>query len=173
MSTTDSNNISVLCAISRFPEMYLMPAASFPFELDGQYCASIGSFMYSLLFGVPEERRNVASLCPACAEMQAHTAMRYWRVNPHPLYWNGQQYVRDSREYQYLILRAHEARARQNMQVAQSMFLTRNSTYQCTMYGEDKKATLVTDSELIETLYYLRQLMEQDSALQWWRWKED
>ena len=139
-----SKNKGVAGALSNF--------APHPFILDGVTCNSMEGFLQSLKYENPDMQKQVASLVGRKAKFKGQKKKWYTKQI---LYWQGQEYPRDSQAYTKLIERAFDAYS-QNTKVQKLLLSTNDAVFEHTMGQKKKNRTVLTRTEFVSNLTRIR-----------------
>ena len=139
-----------------YPASALSNFAPHPFVFDGVKCASMEGFLQSLKFKNPEMQEQICALVGITAK-RAGRGKNWQRTQE--LWWRGQCYARDSREYQLLLDRAYAALST-NEGFQKALLATRDAVI-CHSIGRRKKQdTVLTRSEFCRRLTKLRTTLQ-------------
>lgn len=136
-----------------WPASALSNFAAHPFEVDGVKCNSMEGFLQSLRFSNPEMQKEVCLLVGKAAKFKGKNK-KWWRTQT--LYWQEEEFARESEEYQMLLDRAYEALA-QNSGFRQALAMTGNATLTHSIGKTKKSETVLTRQEFCSRLMNLRE----------------
>lgn len=140
-----------------WPSSALSNFAAHPFEIDGVKCNSMEGFLQSLKFSNPEMQKEVCLLVGKAAKFKGKKK-NWWRTQT--LYWQDEEFARDSEEYQLLLDRAYEALA-QNSGFRQALTMTGNATLTHSIGKIKKSETVLTRQEFCSRLMNLRERIKK------------
>jgi predicted NAD-dependent protein-ADP-ribosyltransferase YbiA (DUF1768 family) len=141
-----SGNSYPSCALSNF--------APHPFEMDGVLCNSMEGFLQSLKFDKQHIQVEVCKLVGSKAKARGRE--KDWRKTQ-TLYWDGQEYKRDSEEYRKLLNRAYSLLFAQNEKFRNALMATNNAVLTHSIGKSNMKETILTEHEFCSRLMKLRE----------------
>lgn len=137
---------------SGFPSANLSNFTPHPFVIDGVECSSMEGFLQSLKFENPEMQKYVCTLVGRQAKFKGKNKKWYRKQ---VLYWQGEEYKRDSQEYQELLDRAFDALF-ENEKFKKALAATGNSKLTHSIGKNKKSKTVLTEQEFVSRLTNLR-----------------
>ena len=140
-----------------WPSSALSNFAAHPFEIDGVKCNSMEGFLQSLKFSNPEMQKEVCLLVGKAAKFKGKKK-KWWRTQT--LFWQDEEFERESEEYQLLLDRAYEALA-QNSGFRQALVMTGNATLTHSIGKTKKSETVLTRQEFCSRLMNLRERIKK------------
>ena len=141
---------------SGWPSSALSNFAPHPFVIDGIECNSMEGFLQSLKFKEPAMQVEVCKLVGKAAKFKGKKK-KWWKTQT--LYWQGQEFKRDSFEYQALITRAFEALA-ENSSFQKALLATGSAVLTHSIGKNDPSQTILTSREFCSRLMMLRSRLQ-------------
>lgn len=141
---------------SGWPSSALSNFAPHPFIIDGIECNSMEGFLQSLKFKEPAMQVEVCKLVGKAAKFKGKKK-KWWKTQT--LYWQGQEFKRDSFEYQALITRAFEALA-ENSSFQKALLATGSAVLTHSIGKNDPSQTVLTSREFCSRLMMLRSRLQ-------------
>ena len=138
---------------SGYPAAALSNFAPHPFIIDGVSCNSMEGFLQSLKYKDPDMQKQVCLLVGKAAKFKGKKK-KWWREQL--LYWQGEEYKRDSEEYQLLLDRAFYALS-QNEGFAKALLSTGDAVLTHSIGKTKTNETVLTRSEFCSRLTLLRE----------------
>ena len=135
-----------------WPSAALSNFTPHPFVIDGVECASMEGFLQSLKFKEPDMQIEVCKLVGKAAKFKGKKK-KWWRTQT--LYWQGQEFKRDSQEYQDLLDRAFDALA-QNTGFQKALLATGKATLTHSIGKSKEQETVLTKQEFCSRLTNIR-----------------
>ena len=135
-----------------WPSAALSNFAPHPFTIDGVECASMEGFLQSLKYKEPDMQIEVCKLVGKAAKFKGKKK-KWWRTQT--LYWQGQEFKRDSQEYQDLLDRAFDALA-QNTGFQKALLATGKATLTHSIGKSKETETVLTKQEFCSRLTKIR-----------------
>lgn len=135
-----------------WPSAALSNFTPHPFVIDGVECASMEGFLQSLKFKEPDMQIEVCKLVGKAAKFKGKKK-KWWRTQT--LYWQGQEFKRDSQEYQDLLDRAFDALA-QNTGFQKALLATGKATLTHSIGKSKEQETVLTKQEFCSRLTKIR-----------------
>ena len=126
--------------------------APHPFVIDGVECSSMEGFLQSLKYKEPDMQIEVCKLVGKAAKFKGKKK-KWWRTQT--LYWQGQEFKRDSQEYQDLLDRAFDALA-QNTGFQKALLATGKATLTHSIGKSKETETVLTKQEFCSRLTKIR-----------------
>ena len=142
-----------------WPSAALSNFAPHPFIIDGVECASMEGFLQSLKFKEPDMQIEVCKLVGKAAKFKGKKK-KWWRTQT--LYWKGQEFKRDSQEYQDLLDRAFDALA-QNTGFQKALLATGKATLTHSIGKSKETETVLTKQEFCSRLTNIRSNLQKGS----------
>ena len=126
--------------------------APHPFVIDGVECSSMEGFLQSLKYKEPDMQIEVCKLVGKAAKFKGKKK-KWWRTQT--LYWQGQEFKRDSQEYQDLLDRAFDALA-QNTGFQKALLAIGKATLTHSIGKSKETETVLTKQEFCSRLTKIR-----------------
>ena len=142
-----------------WPSAALSNFTPHPFVIDGVECASMEGFLQSLKFKEPDMQVEVCKLVGKAAKFKGKKK-KWWRTQT--LYWQGQEFKRDSQEYQDLLDRAFDALA-QNTGFQKALLATGKATLTHSIGKSKETETVLTKQEFCSRLTNIRNNLQKGS----------
>ena len=142
---------------SGWPAAALSNFSPHPFVIDGVECASMEGFLQSLKFKEPNMQIEVCKLVGKAAKFKGKKK-KWWKTQT--LHWQGQEFKRDSQEYQDLLDRAFDALA-QNTSFQKALLATNNATLTHSIGKSKKQETVLTKQEFCSRLIKIRKKLQR------------
>lgn len=136
-----------------YPSAALSNFAPHPFQFDGVEVASMEGFLQSLKFKNPEMQKYVCTLVGRAAKFKGKDKNWY---REQKLYWQGQEFKRDSKEYQILLNRVYNALYQQNEGFRKALEASKPGILTHSMGKTKENETVLTQSEFCGRLMKLR-----------------
>lgn len=140
-----------------FPAATLSNFAPHPFVIDGVQCNSMEGFLQSLKFKDAEMQKAVCLLVGKAAKFKGKKK-KWWRTQT--LYWQGQEFKRDSKEYQDLLDRAFDALAK-NSGFQKALLATGTATLEHSIGKSKITETVLTRQEFCSRLTKIRTRLQK------------
>lgn len=140
-----------------WPSAALSNFTPHPFVIDGVECASMEGFLQSLKFKEPDMQIEVCKLIGKAAKFKGKKK-KWWRTQT--LYWQGQEFKRDSQEYQDLLDRAFDALA-QNTGFQKALLATGKATLTHSIGKSKEQETVLTKQEFCSRLTKIRDRLQE------------
>lgn len=140
-----------------WPSAALSNFTPHPFIIDGVECASMEGFLQSLKFKEPDMQAEVCKLVGKAAKFKGKKK-KWWRTQT--LYWQGQEFKRDSQEYQDLLDRAFDALA-QNTGFQKALLATGKATLTHSIGKSKETETVLTKQEFCSRLTKIRDNLQK------------
>lgn len=140
-----------------WPSAALSNFAPHPFIIDGIECASMEGFLQSLKYKEPDMQVEVCKLVGKAAKFKGKKK-KWWRTQT--LYWQGQEFKRDSQEYQDLLDRAFDALA-QNTGFQKALLATGKATLTHSIGKSKETETVLTKQEFCSRLTKIRDILQE------------
>lgn len=140
-----------------WPSAALSNFTPHPFVIDGVACASMEGFLQSLKFKEPDMQVEVCKLVGKAAKFKGKKK-KWWRTQT--LYWQGQEFKRDSQEYQDLLDRAFDALA-QNTGFQKALLATGKATLTHSIGKSKETETVLTKQEFCSRLTKIRDNLQK------------
>ena len=136
-----------------YPSAALSNFAPHPFVLDGVEIASMEGFLQSLKFKNVDMQKYVCTLVGKTAKYKGKNK-KWWQTQI--LYWQGKEYKRDSKEYQFLLNRAYNALYQQNEGFRKALEASKPGILTHSIGKTNENETILTQSEFCGRLMKLR-----------------
>ena len=130
------------------------------FTIDGIMCNSMEGFLQSLKFKDINMQIEVCKLVGMVAKRKG--ANKKWK-DTQTLYWQGQPYKRNSKEYQLLLDRAYD-QLYENSSFKKALLATNNSTLKHSIGKIKITDTVITRKEFCSRLYTLRTRAQKEKT---------
>lgn len=140
-----------------FPSANLSNFTPHPFMFDGVLCASMEGLLQSFKFKEPDMQVEVCKLVGKAAKFKGKKK-KWWRTQT--LFWQGQEFKRDSQEYQELLDRAFAALA-QNASFRNALLATGTATLTHSIGKTKQSETVLTRQEFCSRLTRLREQIKK------------
>ena len=140
-----------------WPSAALSNFAPHPFVIDGVECASMEGFLQSLKFKEPDMQVEVCKLVGKAAKFKGKKK-KWWKTQT--LHWQGQEFKRDSQEYQDLLDRAFDALA-QNTGFQKALLATGKATLTHSIGKSKETETVLTKQEFCSRLTKIRDNLQK------------
>lgn len=140
-----------------FPSAALSNFAPHPFVFDGVECNSMEGLLQSFKFSNPEMQKEVCKLVGKQAKFKGKKK-KWFRTQT--LYWQGQEFKRESEEYQQLLDRAFAALAT-NTSFQKALLATGNATLTHSIGKSKPSETVLTKSEFCSRLTRIREQLKK------------
>lgn len=136
-----------------YPSAALSNFAPHPFIFDGVEIASMEGFLQSLKFKNSEMQKHVCTLVGRAAKFKGKDKKWY---KEQKLYWQDQEFKRDSKEYQILLNRAYNALYQQNEGFRKALEASKPGILTHSIGKTKENETVLTQSEFCGRLMKLR-----------------
>ena len=141
---------------SGFPSAALSNFAPHPFVFDGVECNSMEGLLQSFKFSNPEMQREVCKLVGKQAKFKGKK--KKW-FKTQTLFWQGEEFKRDSEEYQELLDRAFDALST-NEGFKRALLATGHSTLTHSISKTKQSETVLTRTEFCSRLTAIRERLQ-------------
>ena len=141
-----------------FPTANLSNFHPHAFVFDGVECASMEGLLQSFKFKNPEMQREVCKLVGKQAKFKGKK--KKW-FKTQTLFWQGQEFQRDSVEYQELLDRAFEALST-NTSFQKALLATGNSPLTHNIGKIKENETVLTRQEFCSRLMKIRERLRKE-----------
>lgn len=141
---------------SGFPSAALSNFAPHPFVFDGVECNSMEGLLQSFKFSNPEMQREVCKLVGKQAKFKGKK--KKW-FKTQTLFWQGEEFKRDSEEYQELLDRAFDALST-NEGFKRALLATGHSTLTHSIGKTKQSETVLTRTEFCSRLTAIRERLQ-------------
>lgn len=141
---------------SRFPSAALSNFAPHPFVFDGVECNSMEGLLQSFKFSNPEMQREVCKLVGKQAKFKGKK--KKW-FKTQTLFWQGEEFKRDSEAYQELLNRAFDALST-NEGFKRALLATGHSTLTHSIGKTKQSETVLTRTEFCSRLTAIRERLQ-------------
>ena len=142
-----------ISSTNSYPSAALSNFAPHPFKFDGVEVASMEGFLQSLKFKNPEMQKYVCTLVGRAAKFKGKDKKWY---KEQTLYWQGQEFKRDSKEYQILLNKAYNALYQQNEGFRKALEASKPGILTHSIGKTKENETVLTQSEFCGRLMKLR-----------------
>lgn len=141
---------------SGFPSAALSNFAPHPFVFDGVECNSMEGLLQSFKFSNPEMQREVCKLVGKQAKFKGKK--KKW-FKTQTLFWQGEEFKRDSEAYQELLDRAFDALST-NEGFKRALLATGHSTLTHSIGKTKQSETVLTRTEFCSRLTAIRERLQ-------------
>ena len=141
---------------SGFPSAALSNFAPHPFVFDGVECNSMEGLLQSFKFSNPELQREVCKLVGKQAKFKGKK--KKW-FKTQTLFWQGEEFKRDSEAYQELLDRAFDALST-NEGFKRALLATGHSTLTHSIGKTKQSETVLTRTEFCSRLTAIRERLQ-------------
>lgn len=141
-----------------YPASSLSNFSPHPFEIDGVLCNSMEGFLQGLKFESIEMQEYVCTLVGFAAKRKG--SKKNWKQSQ-TLYWKGETYKRDSKEYQDLLDRAYFELSK-NTGFQNALLATNDSSITHSIGKNKENDTVLTEREFCSRLYKLRDILKSE-----------
>jgi predicted NAD-dependent protein-ADP-ribosyltransferase YbiA (DUF1768 family) len=124
------------------------------FVFDGVECASMEGLLQSFKFPNPEIQKEVCKLVGLAAKYRGKK--RKW-FRDQMLYWQGQEFPRQSKEYQELLDRAYQVMYEQNKNFRNALEASGTAILMHSIGKKKENETILTEREFCRRLMKLRE----------------
>ena len=145
-------------SVSGYPSAALSNFAPHPFVFDGVECNSMEGLLQSFKFSNPEMQKEVCKLVGKQAKFKGKK--KKW-FTTQTLYWQGEEFKRDSEEYQKLLDRAYDALST-NENFKRALLATKNATLTHSIGKTKQSETVLTRSEFCSRLMKIRERLQDE-----------
>lgn len=145
---------------SGYPAASLSNFTPHPFVLDGIVCQSMEGFLQSLKFSNPDMQVEICKLWGGHAKKKGAKKSKYWK-RTQTLYWQGEEYPRDSEAYQDLLDRAYAALA-ENEGFRKALLATGDATLTHSKGHNKINDTVLTTREFCRRLTTIRTKLKNE-----------
>lgn len=142
-----------------YPSANLSNFSPHPFTIDGVECSSMEGFLQSLKYSNVDMQIHVCTLVGKQAKFKGKRKNWY---RTQTLYWNGNEYARDSVEYQDLLDRAFTALSK-NEKFKKALLATGQANLTHSMGQRKKERTVLTEQEFTSRLTIVRRGLQANS----------
>jgi len=136
-----------------------------PFVFDGIRCASVEGILQALKCS---DRARQIEICQLSGRAAKRAGKEYdtWKEDK-KLYWNGNVYLRTSRDYTLLITRIYDELYAQNPELREELLALYDANIWHSIGKPDMRETVLTEIEMLMQLWRLRHraLFEQVEKL--------
>ena len=141
-----------------YPSGALSNFAPHPFVIDGIECNSMEGFLQSLKFKDPEIQKEICKLVGRAAKFKGKKK-KWWQTQT--LYWQGEEFDRDSVEYQDLLDRAYEALSK-NIGFQKALLATGDAVLTHNIGRSKESETVLTRREFCSRLTKIRERLKNE-----------
>lgn len=145
---------------SGYPSAALSNFAPHPFVFDGVECNSMEGLLQSFKFSNPEMQKEVCKLIGKQAKFKGKK--KKW-FKTQTLYWKGEEFKRDSDEYQKLLDRAYDALST-NEGFKRALLATGNAILTHTIGKTKQSETVLTRAEFCSRLMTIRERLQNEKC---------
>ena len=138
----------------KWPSKALSNFSPHPFTMDGVEIASMEGFLQSLKFFNPEMQKEICKLVGRKAKMKG--SKKNWQTYQ-KLYWQGEVFARNGKEYQHLLNRAYATMALASSSFRKALLATGDAELTHTIGRKRKNETILTRKEFCSKLMKLRE----------------
>lgn len=142
-----------------FPSANLSNFTPHPFTIDGVECASMEGFLQALKYKNVDMQKHVCTLVGKQAKFKGKRKNWYRKQT---LYWQGQEYKRDSKDYQDLLDRAYNALS-ENKKFQRALLATNQANLTHSMGKRKTSETVLTEREFVSRLMIIRRGLQANS----------
>lgn len=150
-------NIGSKCG---YPASALSNFAPHRFYFDGVDCWSMEGLLQSFKFDKVHIQEEVCSLVGIAAKMRGKSRNQHWQQRQ-TLWWKGEEFKRDSLDYQNLLDRAYLALSK-NPSFRKALIATGAATLTHSIGSRKESETVLTRSEFCSRLHTLRDLIKNN-----------
>ena len=143
---------------SGYPSGALSNFAPHPFVIDEVECNSMEGFLQSLKFSDPEIQKEVCKLVGKAAKFKGKNK-KWWKTQT--LYWQGEEFDRESAEYQDLLDRAYEALSK-NTGFQKALLATGDAVLTHNIGKTKETETVLTRREFCNRLTKIRERLKNE-----------
>lgn len=129
-----------------------------PFVFDGVDCASMEGLLQSFKFDKAHIQKEVCKLTGFAAKRRGSKRNKAWK-SIQCLWWAGEIYKRNSKEYQVLLDRAFEALSK-NKKFAKDLLSTKDAVLVHTIGKSKITETVLTENEFCSRLMKIRKALK-------------
>ena len=126
-----------------------------PFVFDGVECTSMEGLLQSFKFENPAVQIEVCKLGGMAAKRRGRSRNKAWQ-RKQTLWWQGQMYMRKSKGYQCLLMRAYDALCT-NEKFLNDLLATGNANLTHSIGSRKEADTVLTEREFCRILTHLRE----------------
>ena len=141
---------------SGFPSAALSNCAPHPFVFDGVECNSMEGLLQSFKFSNPEMQREV---CKLVGKQEKFKGKKKKWFKTQTLFWQGEEFKRDSEAYQELLDRAFDALST-NEGFKRALLATGHSTLTHSIGKTKQSETVLTRTEFCSRLTAIRERLQ-------------
>jgi predicted NAD-dependent protein-ADP-ribosyltransferase YbiA (DUF1768 family) len=145
---------------SGYPSAALSNFAPHPFVFDGVECNSMEGLLQSFKFSNPEMQKEICKLIGKQAKFKGKK--KKW-FKTQTLYWKGEEFKRDSDEYQKLLDRAYDALST-NEGFKRALLATGNAILTHTIGKTKRSETVLTRAEFCSRLMTIRERLQNEKC---------
>lgn len=145
---------------SGYPYSNLSNFSPHPFVFDGVECSSMEGLLQSFKFDKEHIQVEVCKLVGYAAKKRGRMRNSHWQ-RQQKLWWKGQEFDREGKEYQKLLDRAYDALS-QNTSFQRALLATGSAVLKHSIGRSNPKETVLTEREFCSRLMIIRdRLMKQ------------
>jgi len=141
-----------------YPANSLSNFSPHPFVFDGVECNSMEGVLQSFKFSSVDMQKEVCKLVGRAAKFKGKSKKWYLTQT---LYWNGEEYKRDSKEYQELLDRSFDSLSK-NESFRKALLASGNSTLTHEIGKSKENETVLTKREFISRLNKIRERLKNE-----------
>ena len=142
----------------KYPANALSNFSPHPFEIDGVECASMEGFLQSLKSKSPAIQELICSFVGIRAK-KSGSRKKWFRKQI--LHWQGEEFKRDSDEYQELLDRAFDA-LYENEGFQRALRAAGDASFSHSIGRKNKAETVLTTSEFCSRITKLRDRLKEE-----------
>ena len=149
-----------------YPAGKLSNFTAFQFTFDGVECASMEGLLQAFKFENIQSQKITCALTGFAAKKKGSGRNKQWK-GKQTLWWNGEAFIRKSKEYQNLLNRAYNALfTNENFKKALEAAGPK-TIFTHSIGNNNRKETVLTESEFCKRIQYLKDygLLEEDNPL--------
>jgi len=147
----DTNTLDIR-SNGMYPSGVLSNLCSNAFRMDSVLCNSMEGFLQSLKQQDPDKQRQICQLKGGNARKRSVASWQTYQI----VWWRGEAYDRQSRDYQHLLRRAYQALFDQNERFRAALMATRGITLIHTSGETNLYKTILTRHEFCHLLMEIR-----------------
>lgn len=140
---------------NKFPAGTLSNFTANYFTFDGVECKSMEGLLQSFKFENDNSQKATCLLTGFKAKSKGKNRNKQWKRRQ-VLWWNGEEFDRSSKEYQWLLNRAFLSLFRQSVKFRSALTASGNSVFTHSIGNSNKRETVLTEREFCSRLQYLK-----------------
>lgn len=133
------------------------------FVFRGVECNSIEGALQALKFDKPHIAETVCKLVGLQAKRRGQKRNKAWK-SQQTLWWAGEPFRRDSREYQALIRELYDAVAEQDESFRRALLATRDSVLTHSIGSSKVSETVLTEREFVMNMTRVRKELQSGNS---------